>query len=1022
MKSSSDAFDVAIVQGETVISHRLTHDWDNDGVDDKLDDITKFVSSISVNQELTSQLPQQTRIIEGGTSAELVAELKRGNVNWYGSEIIYKDVRTNTSGSSPSSLVTVARPTSVEGDIVVIFVAIADATTAVKFIDDRIDPERFGMFMLRGDTSLTTRVEGYGFTRRVGENEELTYRFPLEASYMWSVSAITIGNPGAAGLCAFMTKGQDPDSSEVFTELVIPEYEIPRDGCVVLSAFAASVAVTGASWTPQDGDTELADITTTSATLPNVVLGMQIATNVDGGRHTKSSVLSTSFGAGVGFSIALAPFPPGDELQHAAWTFSEMNVDGPYVGKIRTYRRVNWEIGFITDDGIERIRMFTGRTLANDGSSRSRNHTIVALDEREVMRSPAVSIPNVIAENPFLFSGETLPNFPGLEVTWAVSYLFLRSRVSTGFGPISQAEDQGHINGYGFFASPGPRRSNILYIPCHGSLHAFFSNNFSAYALTTTSGGTRRRVMFWDGPYVAATEQAPHNGGSIRAKWGTLQFSNLNDGAVWSDTDQTAGRIEFCARFFVPTSGGTITLTMQGVTAIHFVRFVVTQDGSLAWDLRQNGGATRTAAGPAVPTDTEWHWFGIHWDTTTGQAIFAIDGVETHVSIVALANNANTDNFIDVVLLMENGAQISEINIDKGIQSISGETSTAIVTTATPWLSDFVPNAFIDKSDTLLDGILFVDESADYWQLLQELAVSDFAAIYHDAFGQLHWRNGRSDASDEGQVIVRELTARDSLMDIDYTSGAAQIANIVSVGYTPIEIINDGDYYTPIGAIKVPANGSTVVTFQVPGPILSDAPFAGNLTAANTEADGSGVNVPVIGFVQAGFTIGGTSQFGTVTFENFYTFDVWIVDTSGQPSFTITASWYQQGPNAEPATASSSDSIRRYRPQPLSISSSIWRQRLDAAEMIAEQLVSDLSTPRPTIRNVRIIGDPRLELGDLTRIRDESGIGLDGNYRLSGMSSKYNPNGGFVQSITAREGPETADWDEDSWDSDEIWG
>lgn len=1022
MKSSSSAFDEAIVQGELVLSHKLRHDWDNDGFDERLDDITKFISTVSINQELTSQLPAQTRIVEGGTSAELVAELKRGNVNWYGSQITYKDVRTNTSGASPSNLATVARPTSVPGDIVVIFVTPVDGNTAIDFSDSRIDGERFFTFMLRGDTDETRRIEGYGFIRRVEEGEELTYRFPLESSLMWAASAFTFGDPGAAGLCAFMTKGSDPSFEDDFTECVIPEYEVPRDGCIVLSGFAAAVAVTGAAWTPQDGDTELVDITTTSPTLSNVVMGVQIRTNVDAGRYEKSSVLSTSFGASVGFSIALAPFPAGDELQHAAWTFSEINPNGPYVGKIRTYRRLTWDVGVITSDGIERIRMFTGRTLANDGSSRSRNHVITALDEREVMRSPAVSIPTVIAESPFTSMGETLPNWPGLEVTWVVSYLFLWARVTTGSGAINLPEDQGFRAGYGFFASPPPRDSNIFHATCHGSLHPYSSNNTCQYAFTTTSGGLRRRVMFWDGPYVAATEQAPHNGGSIQAKWDTLQFSNLNLGALWSTTDQTAGRIEFIARFFVASSGGTITFRIDGETAAHFVNFTIAQDGSMNWNLLQNGGATRSAAGPTIPTDTDWHWFGVHWNTTTGQVIFAIDGVETAVSIVALSNNTNSDGFIECLLTMTNGAQIAEIHVDMGIQSASGETSTDIVTTATPWFSDFVPNAFIDKSDSLMDGVLFVDATLDPWELLQDIATADFAAVYLDAFGQLHWRNGRSDASDEGQEVVRELTARESLMDIDYTSGAAQLANEVSVGYTPIEIISDGDYFVPTGAVRVPANGSTTITFELPGPLLQDGGFSGNLTAANTAADGSGVNLTLGSMITAGFSIITTLQYGTVTFENFYPFEVWIVDTSGIPSYSITASWFQQGPNAEPVTATDSDSKRRYRPQPLAISSSIWRQRADTAEIVAEQLVSDLSTPRPTIRNVRIIGDPRLELGDLTRIRDEDGIGLDGNYRLSGISSRYNPGNGFTQSITAREGPETADWDEDSWDSDEIWG
>ena len=1017
MKDASSDFAVAMLRGEQVVGHRLYHDWDIDDIDERIDNVTKFVSSVEVTQELTSQLPAQTRIIEGGTAAELSATLERGNINWYGSNIEYKAATTNSSGSTTSSSATITRPTSVVGDIIIVFVA-GVGSSVLNMSELPID--HWFTFLIRGDQVSATRLEGYGFMRRVNEDEENTYTFPLEFSTAWAASAFSIGDPGAAGLCAFINEGQNDDTSATFTLYELPEYEIPQSGCVVLSGFAAAVAVTGASWTPTD-DTELVDISTSrGASALNVVMGVQLATDVDAGRYTKSSTLSTTGTVNVGFSLAFAPFLAGNELQHAAWTFSELNANGPYIGKVRTYRKMLWDIGLITDSGVEYVRMFTGRSLATDGSSRGRNHVITALDERETMRSPTVSLPTNLAENPFISSGETVPNLPGLELTWVVSLLFQQARVSTSFSSINLPEDRGYLWGYGFFAAPNVRRSTLMHVPCHGSLHTFFTNMTCQYAFTVTSGLLRRRVMFWDGLYVAATEQAPHNGGSIQALWDGLNVGGFGDVWLWSTVDQTAGRIEFVARFFVESAGGSIVLTVQGDTAIHFVKVTITQDGSVVWDLRQNGGATRTSTGPSVPTDEDWHWYGVYWNSTTGQVIFAIDGVETANSVSVLSNNANTDSFIEMTLVMQNGAQISDIYVDGGINETSSDTSTTLITATSDWFADsFTPNAFIDKSDTLLDGILFIDGSLDPWEILQDLAQSDFAAVYLDSFGQMHWRNGRSDASDEGQTIVRELTARDALLDVDYTSGASQIANVVSVSYTPIEIIIDGDYYRPAGAIKVPASSTLTITFEAPGPLVPSAPFSATLTAANTQADGSGTDLN-INFILVSSSFG--SQFGSVSFENQYAQDVWLVDTSGQPAFVLIASWFQQSANAEPVTSTDDNSIRKYRVQPLSIGSTVWRQREDAAEMLAEQLVGDLSTPRPIVRNVRIIGDPRLELGDLTTLNDENGIGLNGSYRLSGISSRYSASSGFGQTITAREGPETADWDEDSWDSDEIWG
>src|SRR5213076_114569 len=73
-----------------------------------------------------------------------------------------------------------------------------------------------------------------------------------------------------------------------------------------------------------------------------------------------------------GFALALAPALAGDDGQHAAWTFSELNPNSPYAGKSRLGRRVKWLVEFATSNGFQSVPLFTGLTLDAGASSRGR--------------------------------------------------------------------------------------------------------------------------------------------------------------------------------------------------------------------------------------------------------------------------------------------------------------------------------------------------------------------------------------------------------------------------------------------------------------------------------------------------------------------------------------------------------------------------------------------------------------------------------------------------------------------------
>jgi hypothetical protein len=698
----------------------------------------------------------------------------------------------------------------------------------------------------------------------------------------------------------------------------------------------------------------------------------------------------------VGFTVALAPAVAGSDAQHAAWTFSEMNPLSPYAGKSRLGRRVRWLLEYATSTGFQSIPLFTGLSLDASGSSRGRAATLRALDNREVWRDPVQELPEVLAEWPTTPDLVWGPNRPGLDSTWLVSWLFSFGLVAFDTSGAFRPEQQGPSRGWGYFAAPNFRSGNtpMLYAPFHGSATPFVGRGRWAY----TSAGAQRRMQFDVGPYVGATEPTP--GATVVVAGFTPNVVTT----VWTSTGQSAGRFEYCVRVPVGTTGQAF-VTAQHVTSYldQYCRLEVLTTRQLQLTLGVPGPTvTRTVAGPTLPNDGAWHWIGCHWDSTTGNAKFSIDGVDTVVAFSTWTNRAITNDLVDIYVRAATGGQVSDVHVTGGVrQSDNNIGGTPALPYAAAWIqTGFTPTAFIDKSDNLLDAAPAVSSDADAWDIVTAIAEAEFSSVFWDADGRPHFRTVRSDTSTVGQTVQRTLSATSALKELDYVSGITQIRNSVTVEYTGAEV-HLGEPVVISGVYRVPAGGSISIPFSIPGRAYSTLTGQTNdATAANTQPDGSGTNVTYGTWTTfVSYPVGRSSGFFNVSNANI--FDIWLVDTSGQSSIVITESWVQPSSTAS-TTVEDVDSIRAYRRQPLGITTNPFRQRAESAAAIAARVVADLKDPHPTLRNIKIVGDPRLEIGDLVRVVDSSGLGVDGNFRITGLAPTSSARGGFEQTITAR--------------------
>lgn len=717
---------------------------------------------------------------------------------------------------------------------------------------------------------------------------------------------------------------------------------------------------------------------------------------------------------GLGFAVALAPALAGDDGQAAAWTFSELNPLSPYAGKPRADRRTTWALEVLTSTGFQSVPIFTGLSVDASGSARSRSAKLIAIDNRQEWIEPQQQLPPILADYP---GYELQPLKPGLEATWFVSWLMWTGRTASSTGGIYVPEIAGPERGYGNFASPNIRPdSTMLWAPMHGSMVPFWpSQDALEEAWTRQNDGTVRRVRFLSGPYVAAPED-PAPLGRVFARYhisgsAVRSFESFPDG-------QLLGRIEFAARQWTTGAGSQVLVQYDLLNNAKWVEARLLSSGTMRLRIQPpTGAAVVSVAGPAYPSDGEWHWYGFRFDSYSHNVVFSIDGVDTTVSFTAWSSAADLEaDTWEVLYDCAQGWQFAELHVN-------GSLGTRGLPSGSPWVwTGFTPTAFIDKSENELDVTPPIDAGDDAWAVLQDIAGAELAAVYRDADGYPHFRTALSDMSAAGQTIARTVSALSALKDVDYVSGITQLRNSVTVPYTGVELHLDEPLQIS-GTYRVPAGGDLVLSVTLGGPALGSfigpgAPSA-SISAANTAADGTGSSVPLFHLGVGIATTPGSST-ATLSVSSDAPYDVWLVDGSGQNSLSAVASWFQFG-TAVDVVVEHAESIRRNRRRRYAFDASPWRQREEAAYAIAARICDDLAFARATLRTVKIVGDPRLEIGDLVRLVDRDGLGIDGLFRISGMSPAGAPSGGFTQDITARAAQTAATWDVNSWDDGTIW-
>jgi hypothetical protein len=357
------------------------------------------------------------------------------------------------------------------------------------------------------------------------------------------------------------------------------------------------------------------------------------------------------------------------------------------------------------------------------------------------------------------------------------------------------------------------------------------------------------------------------------------------------------------------------------------------------------------------------------------------------------------------------------------------------VTTETAGVSNgtFAPTAILDPS---LNSLVALPDVAgkDTWGALQDLASAEAALAGFDELGVFHFVN-RDTLT--WKTSSRSITSLSSLATLDSLEQKSLLATHIQVPANPLFVGPLDFVWRSSSAIKIDGSNSVTFTAQTSTPVVNVKtpdggfwPLTGGVSdhttwRACTSQDGSGAAIT------SGITVTVVQPSTTVlviTVTNSNPFTVWLVQPvayvsdltpAGSPYLAINAQPVQsQGANPAAASMQLTSGVVADAQWPpvasggaitnsafgevlLQIQANSWLQDTGAAQDIANHLLSDLRLPRPLYRNVTIVADPRLQLGDRVTILDPDVTQVSNDAFLLGIDTRLSSSE-WSQTIDAR--------------------
>lgn len=666
---------------------------------------------------------------------------------------------------------------------------------------------------------------------------------------------------------------------------------------------------------------------------------------------------------------ALASFS-SEGLRKASWWYSRFNTESPLFGLEPLNSEVTADIGARTDAGPEYVRKFTGTLRGLTVRATATTVAMNALDYR-LKLAAKVQLPMIVGA---AYDEDIQPN---LSVNWILNEI---------------------LQANGICAVPPNREQCVFSASLLGStwpsVGTLVESNY-------TDGVKRAPTFVIDGPFGPALDTRSE----VRQNNYHIDQANpigpqpgqafLAQGWVYAGEDTGDGDPAFIFSLLPETN------LMDGSAALNIL------NGQIVFSGDRAGESPIGFFGQILDGPPAWHFIGVHMQFTETQRIATInlDGV---VASGSVSNAAGLDWGPDW-LRLSLGSSVTPGDVDV---PLSAWQVTAEPEPPATWDDAFEPTAVIERSTNDLVAITPSD-AQDSWNLIKDISSTEFATFFFDEHGIFRWWPTTHWSLPETQEIVREVTAKNALIDITYKDTVDQIRNMVRVNANPVTVQPEGFFWEAAEVYEVPGLSSIEIWANFENPVwqlITDNPAQVPVTDRSyvegwDADDDTGTRV-------FDYTIDITA-FATaakIVVENTSADTMWIlgeitgderppgIKLFGKPVVTATES-------AVTAEVPNAPSIALFGERSIDVPATRWRQTRAAVETQAAYLGAQLSSPRPVLTEIPIIGDPRLQLGDRIRIVDRDGLALDGTYRITGIKDEVTPSS-YTQTLTARLSPD----------------
>jgi hypothetical protein len=728
--------------------------------------------------------------------------------------------------------------------------------------------------------------------------------------------------------------------------------------------------------------------------------------------HSLTSGLPTevdSFAVGIGTANAAVPLAYGRLGQVASRYFSPFNQNSPIIDYPRDVPPATIDVGLVTDDGIERVRVFTGQ-LANT-PVRGRAAEALMISATRMKMSKLVQPPGLDS------------TIYGLNATWVVSWALYQS---------------------GIYVSPPPLEGCRMWMPLHGSGMTFIPDMRDLVNRHTmpyvSDDGTEEtdwlRHRWIHGPWLMAIYAEVNDDHTLRLASAQLETA---EGTHLLTTVASVGRVEFWFRAdghnfngSPPGSGGVSRiagyhLTNGGVTE---VRAGIDPVGNIRVLVHDGTNSRTLTHSTAMPSDGEWHFVGFAWSVSGNKLWVNLDGdVETSTPGLSTTNlSADEDEFLPTWV---NYVPASDVYVTSGAQA-NPDSGGAWANEST-----WTQGATVYPSSLELIG-LAEQEPVEVWELIGRYAEAELAVMRTDESDRFLYLPLGYWALDAQQATVDTLSTVRNVGDIDVSLDPIQVRNSVRVGYTST-IISGKQVYSdsPSEPTSIILPGDTILTFEFSEPVLinfdavptigeADVDLIGDgqvrttsYLTINTSSDGSGdyfdetmALIDVTSWHPGGATIliqNLTSQIGYLANHRdiatiFFYYDALVQSTA----YVVKSSdgSQTQGDRGERGVAVDLSAI----------------QRPQEATAIARHLAVALGYPLPRVPNLQVFGDPRRQPGDLVEVADSINTDASGDWRVT--SVEHNVDGAkYTQKVSLARSYSPGRWGDGvtRWGRSSLW-